>query len=112
MRARVRTDAINFDRPEGELAARLYNRHRPKNAAISAKPYALYGDQKIVGLYGGPLFDFEVDNYEKTEANLEAESDLIHDEIAEALGAIEAVASAISGSDADDPGGDDCGEGF
>lgn len=65
------------------------------------------------GLYDGPLFDFEVDNYEKAEADLEAERDVIHDEIAEALGTVEADTSDINGCDADaESDGDDSGEGF
>jgi hypothetical protein len=63
------------------------------------------------GLYDGPLFGFEVEDYEKTEADLEAERDLIHDEIAEALGAVECETyDADEDSDADEDA--DSGDGF
>lgn len=73
----------------------------------------VFADQKEMrGLYDGPLFDFDDEGLEKTEADLEAERDLIHDEITEALGAVEADTSDIDDdgadaeADADEGGGD------
>ena len=67
----------------------------------------------MAGLYDGPLFNFDDKDLEKTEADLEAERDVIHDEIAEALGAVEADTSDISDCDSDaESDGDDSGEGF
>jgi len=57
-----------------------------------------------LGVYG-PLFDDpDFYGYEKTEEDLEAERDQIHDEIAESLGAVESVTSGADediGADAD-----------
>lgn len=65
------------------------------------------------GFYDGPLFDFEAEGQEKTEADLEGERDQIHDEIAEALGAIEADESDVDDADADaDSDAASGGEGF
>jgi len=53
-----------------------------------------FADQKEwKGFYDAPLFDFDGEHLDKTEADLESERDVIHDEIAEALGAVEADAS-------------------
>jgi hypothetical protein len=60
--------------------------------------------QEMAGFYDGPLFDFESEDYEKTEADLDAERDVIHDEIAEAIGA---VGSETSGADEDSDGDED-----
>lgn len=76
----------------------------------------MYADQQEMrGLYDRPLHDYR-DKYrdksdERTEDDLEAERELIHDEIVEALGAIET--SDIDDCDADaDSDADDAGEGF
>jgi hypothetical protein len=66
----------------------------------------------------GPIFDFDTEGDERTEEDLEAERDLIHDEIAEAVGAVESDASdedADADEDADGDGsgdGNGSGEGF
>jgi hypothetical protein len=69
----------------------------------------VYADQQeMAGLYDGPLFNFDDEELEKTEADLEAERDLIHDEIAEALGAVEAD---VSDGDSDGDEDADAGNG-
>jgi hypothetical protein len=69
--------------------------------------------QEMAGFYEAPLFDFREKTPEKTEADLEAERDLIHDEIVEALGAVEADMSDVDDSEADtDSEGAENGEGF
>jgi hypothetical protein len=74
----------------------------------------VFADQKeMKGLFDGPLFEVDGEHPERTEGDLEAERDTIHDEIAEALGAVEADISDIGDSDADaDLEGADSGEGF
>ncbi len=79
----------------------------------------VYADQQeMEGLFDGPLFDIEAESYEKSygksEVDLEAERDQIHDEIAEALGAVESETSdADEDSDTDqDADGDGSGDGF
>jgi hypothetical protein len=79
-----------------------------------------YADQQeMMASYDRPLVDhrslvdYEHEDHEKTEADLEAERDLIHDEIVEALGAVEADMSDIDDSEAGtDSEGADNGEGF
>jgi hypothetical protein len=74
----------------------------------------VFADQKeIDSLYDAPLFGFDSEGPEKTEADLEAERDLIHDEIAEALGAVEADTSDIhDGSAEAEADTDEAGGGF
>jgi hypothetical protein len=69
-----------------------------------------FADQKEMrGVYDRPLCDFR-EGYGRTEADLEAERDLIHDEIVEALGAVESASEADEDSDGDeDADGDDGG---
>jgi hypothetical protein len=72
--------------------------------------------QEMEGLYDGPLFDFEGETAERTEADLESERDQIRDEICEALGAVEPETSdADEDSDTDedaDGDADGSGDGF
>ncbi len=64
----------------------------------------VFADQREwKGFYDAPVFDFEDAGREKTEADLEADRDVIHDEIAEALGAVETDVSDPD-SDADEDG--------
>ena len=63
------------------------------------------------GIYDRPLCDFR-ERYGKTEADLEDERDLIHEEIAEALGAAESTSEADEDSDGDQEADGDDGGGF
>jgi len=64
------------------------------------------------GLYDGPLFHFENESYEITETDLEAERGQIRDEIAEALGAVEADTSDTDSEADADSDSDASSEGF
>src|ERR1700719_1904878 len=75
--------------------------------------------QEMEGLLiDGPPLDPDTESDERTEADLEGERDKIHDEICEALGAVESETSdADEDSDADgdadaDGDGDSSGDGF
>jgi hypothetical protein len=71
-----------------------------------------FADQKEMrGLYDRPLHDYR-EGYGRTEADLEAERDLIHDEIVEALGAAESTSEADEDSDSDQDADGDDGGGF
>ena len=74
-----------------------------------------YDDQReMEALYDSrPLFIVDDEDFEKSEADLEGERDLIRDEIMEALGAIEGDTSDIDDSGEDtDSDADASSEGF
>ena len=62
-------------------------------------------EREMAGVYDGRLLNREAGNYEKTEADLEAERDQIRDEIVEALGAVEAESDVDADADGDDSEG-------
>jgi hypothetical protein len=71
----------------------------------------MYADQQeMAGLYNGPLFNTDDEDFEQSEADLEGERDLIRDEIVEALGAIESeTGQAHEDSDTDEDANGDAG---